>query len=236
MDIVVGQGYGSRRSNRGEPAFNQLVCDELGLVAELEFRAGLSHKPVSRAERVVIYLKALKAADTPERFYHQSLSVDEVACARELLAWRDEAILHGWRVPQAIIKRFGDGEALASVGRLQDLEAVESLLSDFPLSLEERVLRLFDYLEPVCRSIHFLEIHGSAASWPKLYRRLFEEIHRYRQVYADKQFTMGQTQKESPIHSLVTYHTEWLLPDWPYTKSQEDGQYYQQKCCFLNLN
>ncbi|WP_066016249.1 PD-(D/E)XK nuclease family protein, partial [Endozoicomonas atrinae] len=181
---------------------------------------------------------SLKAADNPECFYHQSLSVDEIACARELLVWRDEAILHGWRVTPSIVQRFGEGEGLNSLGRLQDLEAVETHLSNFPLSLEERVIRLFDYLEPICRSIRAVEIHGSAASWPKLYRRLFEEIGRYSWEYADQNGLKHDSKKIDPVRVLVQYKTEWAFPDWPYVENQALEKDWQKQadgkviCCY----
>lgn len=127
MKIIVGPGYGGRRANVVKPSFGELICDGQGLVAELELRAGIAHQTVSETKRTVIYLKALRAADHLDRFYHRSLQVDPIACARKLLHWGDSAILYGWRVPKNKISHFGNVEPSSPVVCLDpDLSAGRS--------------------------------------------------------------------------------------------------------------
>ena len=95
----------------GEPVLSPPAF--LGL---LEVQLGLSGPPVVSAKRTAALLVALRAADTPERFFHRSLQADEMGTASALLGWRDEWFCAGW-----------DGKSCDGwPTRLSDMAAVEA--------------------------------------------------------------------------------------------------------------
>ncbi len=181
-------------------------------MAELEMRAGIVHQPTSKAARLVAYMNALKAADHSERFYHNSLNIDALACAKELLSWRDSAMLYGW----------GLIEGETSIGRLADLKEVEQRLQNFPLCIAERVVRLFNHCEPICRAVSNISIRGGASSWPKLFQMLFAKINDFRFEYANQKGERPDTKECNSLIVIVRYDTDWVFNHWPYFDADTD--------------
>lgn len=168
MKIIAGLGYDNRLPNHPPELLNCLRCGEQGLIAALEFRAGIASPNSSQAIRTVAYLKALKAADNGNRFYSQSLATDPMASAEALLSWRDWAILHGWK----------HDSRSASHDRMADLEAAEARFSQHGSSLGERIYALLPRLWLLTSSISDVELHHTRASWPPLYQHLFEQLEK----------------------------------------------------------
>lgn len=168
MKIIAGLGYDNRLPNHPPQLLGCQLCGEQGLISALELRAGIASPDSSQAARTVAYLKALKAADDGNRFYSQSLATDPMASAEALLAWRDWAILHGWKY---------DSRS-ASHDRMADLEAAEARFSQNGSSLGERIYALLPRLRLLSSSISDVELHHSRASWPPLYQHLFEQLEK----------------------------------------------------------
>ncbi len=166
MKIIAGLGYDDRLPNDLPKHYNSLICGEQGLIAELEFRAGIVSPDISQVARNVSYLKALKFANKDERFYSQSLCVDPLASAEALLAWRDWAILHGWQYDASS----------ADKGRMVDLAAVEKVFESVGSSLGERIYALFSRLNLLASSVTSLELHHPRLSWPALYQKFFDSL------------------------------------------------------------
>lgn len=166
MKIIAGLGYDDRLPNQPPELLDCQLCGEQGLIAVLEFRAGIVSPDNSQAARTVAYLKALHAADDDNRFYSQSLSVDPIASAESLLAWRDWAILHGWN----------HDSRSASFGRMTDLAAAEAQFAKSGNSLGERIYALLSRLQLLVASVSALELHHERASWPPLFQNLFDQL------------------------------------------------------------
>lgn len=166
MKIITGLGYDERLPNKPINQLGCYVCGEQGLVAALEFRAGIEQAEISQAARIVAYLKALKTVDNGERFYSKSFKVDEMASAATLLAWRDWAILHGWR----------HNSHSDSLGRFRDLAMVEQHFSVMGSSLGERIYALLPRLALITSSITDIELHHTTDSWPPIYQTLFQAL------------------------------------------------------------
>lgn len=79
--------------------FNERVVGNAGLLTELELRGGLTCSCLSKIEREANYYHAVKKAinSHPGCFIEDSFKVDEYGVASELLKWRDELILAGWK-------------------------------------------------------------------------------------------------------------------------------------------
>ena len=147
MKIRAALGLDTRLPNQIPPRFNVLDCGETGLVEELEFRAGVACPRQPHASRVVQYLNGLRAADSPSRFYHQTLATDPLACAETLLSWRDFALDHGWAgLPGAGLP-----------GRLADLAEVEALQNKVSASLGQRIDAVLSAAAQVASAIDEIE-------------------------------------------------------------------------------
>jgi ATP-dependent helicase/nuclease subunit B len=195
MKLLVGLGYDSRKPNNQKAQFNTLVCGEAGLLAELEFRGGISVKPQHQAERIVLVMEAIKRTMTPERFYYESFSTDPLACTEELLRWSDWLSLHGWQqLPGSDFK-----------GRLSDLEDIRSNAKTIAPAIGERVFSLLKRLPLLKRPIETIELVDPLSHWEPVYQYLFKELQAFGipvielctslDVLADEKSDLGRLQK-----------------------------------------
>lgn len=98
----------------------------LGLLDELELRAGMSRGETSPMRRAIAYCnaicKVLDSTPSSEPFYQQSFENDPLGVAQLLLRWRDALCMAGWgkdtKLPD---KLSADGKK-----RLEDLKAIET--------------------------------------------------------------------------------------------------------------
>ena len=98
----------------------------LGLLAELELRAGLSRLYPSQTTRVLDYCEALsqcgKDSAAPDSlFYWKSFGVDMLNVSRRLLEWRDALVYAGIKDLEAIPEGISDG-AKAILSDILDVE------------------------------------------------------------------------------------------------------------------
>lgn len=160
----------------GNPAKNKCVIGtkyvgSLGLLDELELRAGLSRGETSPMQRAIAYCNAIRDAlannPDPEPFYKQSFENDPLGVAQQLLRWRDALCMAGWdketNIPDTLSE---DGKK-----RLKDLQAVEDYFDSIgigerchqllsvdldallPKDLEIEVDMKMDLLPPVIRQV-----------------------------------------------------------------------------------
>lgn len=121
----------------------------LGLLGELELRAGLSRKYPSQTTRVLSYCEALnqcgKDSATPESlFYWKSFGVDMLNVSRRLLEWRDALVYAGMKDLETI----PNGISAGAKSILSDILDVEEYFKD-ECSIGDRWARLAkesDYL------------------------------------------------------------------------------------------
>lgn len=97
----------------------------LGLLNELELRAGLSRGEISPMRRAIDYCnaiqKVLDSKPSSEPFYQQSFKNDPLGVARQLLTWRDALTMAGWNAKTALPTNLStDGQK-----RLSDLQKIE---------------------------------------------------------------------------------------------------------------
>ncbi len=97
----------------------------LGLLNELELRAGLSRGEVSPMSRAIAYCnaiqKVLDGKPSPAPFYQLSFENDPLGVARQLLTWRDALTMAGWNAKTALPTNLStDGQI-----RLSDLQKIE---------------------------------------------------------------------------------------------------------------
>lgn len=143
----------------------------IGLLNELELRAGLSRKDVSPMQRSIAYCNAIRKVldgkPKVEPFYKQSFENDPLGVAHQLLQWRDALTMAGWS------KDFKLPESLSADGqkRLTELQTVETYFDQkgmgdrwqdllkadlkdvLPTDLSIVVDMKMDFLHPVVRKV-----------------------------------------------------------------------------------
>ena len=98
----------------------------LGLLDELELRAGLSRGETSPMQRAIAYCNAIRkvldSKPATETFYQQSFENDPLGVAQQLLRWRDALCMAGWNSDTQLPSILStDGKK-----RLEDLQAIET--------------------------------------------------------------------------------------------------------------
>lgn len=160
----------------GNPAKQQCVLGTkyvgpLGLLDELELRAGLSRGETSPMMRAIAYCNAIHTVldnkPSSEPFYQQSFKNDPLGVAQQLLRWRDALCLAGWDKKTTL----PNGLSADGKKRLEDLQAVEAHFDSIgigerwhqllnanldallPEDLEIEVDMKMDLLPPVIRKV-----------------------------------------------------------------------------------
>ncbi len=97
----------------------------LGLLDELELRAGMSRGETSPMQRAIAFCNAIHTVldnkPSSKPFYQQSFENDPLGVAQQLLRWRDALCMAGWDKDTELPNTLSaDGKK-----RLEDLQAVE---------------------------------------------------------------------------------------------------------------
>jgi len=119
-----------------EAEIGDVSVGQAGLINLLETRLGLAGVTKPEALRIRQYMVRIQSLADGGRFYSDSFAFDAWASARELLAWRDELVLHGW-----------NPEAENPPERIKALAEIE-LASDQPLAdgLSDRIRKVMNAL------------------------------------------------------------------------------------------
>ena len=96
----------------------------IGLLNELELRAGLSHGETTPMQRAIAYCNAIEKVkdSTPAPFYQQSFENDPLGVAQQLLRWRDALCMAGWNKDT----QLPEGLSADGKNRLSNLQEIES--------------------------------------------------------------------------------------------------------------
>lgn len=179
MKITFSLHAGAWKGAAAAAHLGEPVLSPPAFLALLEVQLGLGGPTVVTAKRAAAFLVALRAADTPKRFFHRSLLVDEMGTAAALLAWRDEWFLAGW-----------DGKSRDGwPDRLSDMAAVEAAAAGrIALGEGERLALVVEQLGkrriPVDKVSVLEPLAAFPACWRKVLEQLPVEVIVPRQLYA----------------------------------------------------
>lgn len=169
MHIIFGYELdtGSYPDSLGDDEARQgvVVLGPAGLIGVLETQLGLSGVHVHQAVRIGQYLRRLRAADNGEFFYSRSLQADYWSTAKQVLAWRDDLVLSGWKgiLPESSPRRLKE---MATVENLEELELSSGL--------GDRLTRIFAALGTGKQlSIQLIELMEPLGSLPYIWDKLF---------------------------------------------------------------
>ena len=172
MHLHVGLLLDGQRGQANASELDALTTGPLGLLNVLETQLGLLRQEPSGAERVLQYRELLKRLDHPERFYHQSLGVDELGTAASLLAWRDQWHLHGWRDPHAAALNRAPSR------RLRDMAALEAQVpGKLAPSVGERLASVDSVLQTQSARINQLTLFEPLSWWPEAWQRVLVRLN-----------------------------------------------------------
>ena len=110
----------------------------IGLLNELELRAGLSHGETTPMQRAIAYCNAIEKVkdSTPAPFYQQSFENDPLGVAQQLLRWRDALCMAGWNEET----QLPTGLSTDGKNRLTDMQAIEKKFSSIGMGERWRAL------------------------------------------------------------------------------------------------
>jgi ATP-dependent helicase/nuclease subunit B len=168
LEIYLGQNFDSSLAVRPDSQIGITYQNYAGFLAILNTQLGLTIPDVSPNKRILQYLKCLMKKDTPACFYHQSLTVDQFAVAKQLLHWRDDLYLASW--DGAIT---GDNAS----PRLIDLASVEVLAQtdvamNIGQSLQSILIALEKYQTQVVKIYLFDALAVLPYQWQQVINRL----------------------------------------------------------------
>ncbi len=175
MLTLIFSPYYDGNCYAGNPAEKQCVLGTkyvgpLGLLDELELRAGMSRGETSPMQRAIAYCnairKVLEKKPNPEPFYQKSFENDPLGVAQQLLRWRDALCMAGWNEDTELLNLSADGQK-----RLKDLQSIETFFDSIgigerwhqllnadlsallPKDLEIKVDMKMELLPPVIRKV-----------------------------------------------------------------------------------
>ncbi len=212
----------------GNPDKNQCVLGTkhvgpLGLLDELELRAGLSRGETSPMMRAIAYCnaiqKVLDSKPSSKPFYQQSFENDPLGVAQQLLRWRDALCMAGWDKDTELPNTLSaDGKK-----RLEDLQAVEEHFHS--IGVGERWHQLLNAdLDAMLPKDLEIEVDMKMELLPPVIRKVLEKTNRAKESeavanvgcktlsdYAGK-FTLCQFPEQNDAYQWAALQTEFT-PD-----------------------
>ena len=157
----------------------------LGLLDELELRAGLSRGETSPMMRAIAYCnaiqKVLDSKPSSKPFYQQSFENDPLGVAQQLLRWRDALCMAGWDKNTKLPKTLSaDGKK-----RLENLQAIEAHFDS--IGIGERWHQLLNAnLDALLPKDLEIEVDMNMDLLPPVIRKVLEKTQRAKESEAVK--------------------------------------------------
>lgn len=198
----------------GNPDNNQCLLGvkyvgPLGLLNELELRAGLSRGENPSMQRSVAYCSAIrevlekKPSTVP--FFQQSFENDPLGVAQQLLRWRDALCMAGWDKNTSISGLSQDGEK-----RLKDLQTVEDHFDSVGIGERWHQLLAEAQKRNILPADISIEVNMKQEYLPPVIRKVLEEIKK-------KGGNVGEPNDVAIVdkQSLSDYADKFILYQFP---------------------
>ncbi len=90
--------YTGLEQRKGKVAFNETTVNQMGLLALLELRLGLSQPDTPQVKRLPEYFKAMRQVMNTQQgnILSDSWEADALGTAKKCLEWRDTLVMAGW--------------------------------------------------------------------------------------------------------------------------------------------
>jgi len=164
--LQIGLHRRASMPSQGAHAIHEVTGGPAELLDWLEVHLGVNGPQVTHSERVVDYVRRLKAA--PGDSFRASMEQDEWATATELLGRRDELLLEGWKPDQS--------DGLQAI--VQDLARCEQDDTVFRPGVPDRLRFVLDALDAGIRvPEHVVVVDEPAAEWPVLWQEVLLRLN-----------------------------------------------------------
>ncbi len=157
----------------GNPAENKYVLGtkyvgSLGLLDELELRAGLTGRYSDDFQRAIFYARAIKKAIAGHKdlFFAKSFDKDKIRTAYVVLGWRDALVKAGWN------------KTITNTSRLDGLAAVEAFFTEKGEADRWRTLLELSQNTPLLEKTDRIEVACKKEYLEPLYRQLFDNMEK----------------------------------------------------------
>lgn len=140
----------------------------LGLLDELELRAGLTGRYSDNFQRTILYARAIKKAIEGNKnlFFAKSFEKDKIRTANVVLGWRDTLVKAGWN------------KTITGSSRLNGLAAVEAFFTEKGESDRWRTLLGLSKSTPLLEKTDRIEVGCKKEHLEPLYRQLFDNMEK----------------------------------------------------------
>lgn len=170
LNLIFSPFYNGN-GNAGYPAAANCILGTkyvgpLGLLDELELRAGMTGKCSDEFQRTILYARAMKKAigDNGNLFFAKSFAKDKIRTAHVVLGWRDALVKAGWN------------KTIAGSSRLEGLAAVECFFTEKGESDRWRALLELSKTTPLLDKTDGIEVCCKKEHLEPLYRQLFDRM------------------------------------------------------------
>lgn len=138
----------------------------LGLLDELELRAGLTGRFFDDFQRTILYARAIKKAiaGNKDLFFAKSFDKDKIRTAYVVLGWRDALVKAGWN------------KTITGSSRLDGLAAVEEFFTEKGEADRWRTLLELSQNIPLLDKTDSIEVACKKGHMEPLYRQLFDNL------------------------------------------------------------
>ena len=170
-------GAWSGEPGKGVCKIEDSYVGPMGLLTWLEVRLGITAQEKAQHELLAAYAKAAQSAanKNPVIFFAKSLQLTSLATAGELLKWRDELVLSGWKVDTPIL----DGLTSGAKAILRGLAEVETELpADFRTTADRWRLLLASLEQETALDGFSVKVHAPEVHMHPVHRAVLDHLRR----------------------------------------------------------
>ena len=149
----------------------------MGLLSYLEVRLGITAQEKPQHEILATFTKAAKeiAERDPSVFFAKSLKLTPLATAGELLRWRDELVLSGWKADLSVPEKLTSG-AKSILGGLAEVES--ALPAGFRTTSDRWRILLAVLEKETALGVFSVKVHASEDHMHPVHRTVLNHIRR----------------------------------------------------------
>ena len=202
VTITIGLNLDGPVACAHSASVGELYGGPESLLQWLESQLGLEVPRSSFTERLLQYLACLKQSTNENRFFHQSMVLDELGVARRLLQWRDSWYEAGWQ-----------GGAFVNAGqRLADMAEIETFaLPKVALNSGQRVQRVLSSLEQSALTVKVITV-DPLNTYPRIWQQLFGRLN----AQSVQPHSVERAEQGSDLAQLQSLLLEGIIPDQPH--------------------
>ena len=227
---IIFSPYYDGNCYAGNPDKNQCelgtkYVGPLGLLDELELRAGLTGRYSDDFQRTILYARAIKKAiaGNKDLFFAKSFEKDKIRTAYVVLGWRDALVKAGW------------SKKITGSSRLDGLSAVEAFFTEKGEADRWRALLELSKTTPLLDKTDRIEVECKKEHLEPLYRQLFDNMEKKGCMvnYAPMDTAVNLQQKAQ----LLSFKNDLEMAEWLVQQKLGDNDVVVcDDASILNLN